>query len=157
QPFRGWPTTVALTPDGRKLYVALPGREGYPDWRVAVVDTSARRVLRWVDLRPTGQTHGTRPMGILVSPVNTAISPAPYAVVLHQYGNFASVIDTRTDAVIGEFENGFYGDDLLFNQAGTRLYVTDRFKDEVRAFRIDPGPRFTQIAEIPTGTTDLER
>ena len=35
QPFRSWPTSVALTPDGRKLYVSLPGREGYPDWRIA--------------------------------------------------------------------------------------------------------------------------
>ena len=35
--------------------------------------------------------------------------------------------------------------------------MTDRFKDQVRAFRIDPGPCFTQIAEIPTGATDLDR
>ena len=27
----------------------------------------------------------------------------------------------------------------------------------MRAFRVDPGPFFTQIAEIPTGSTDLER
>src|SRR5262249_48700119 len=44
-----------------------------------------------------------------------------------------------------------------FNAAGDRLYITDRFKDQVRAFKIDPGPRFTQLAEIPTGTTDLDR
>lgn len=35
--------------------------------------------------------------------------------------------------------------------------MTDRYKDEVRAFRVDAGPKFTQIAEIPIGTTDLER
>ena len=45
----------------------------------------------------------------------------------------------------------------MFNTTGTLLYVTDRYKDEVRAFRVDPGPRFTQIAEIPTGNTELER
>ena len=55
QPFRSWPNAVALTPDGRSLYVTLPGREGYPDWRVAAVDTSARRVRRWIDLRVPGQ------------------------------------------------------------------------------------------------------
>jgi DNA-binding beta-propeller fold protein YncE/mono/diheme cytochrome c family protein len=59
--------------------------------------------------------------------------------------------------VLGEFETGFYGEDLVFNAAGTRLYMTDRFNDQVRAFRIDPGPRFTQIGMIPTGTSDLER
>ena len=46
QPFRSHPRALSITPDGRKLYVALPGREGYPDWRVAVIDTAQRRVLR---------------------------------------------------------------------------------------------------------------
>jgi DNA-binding beta-propeller fold protein YncE len=104
-----------------------------------------------------GQPRGTRPVGIAVSPVNTNIFPRPYAVVANQYANFASVIDTGNDAVIGTFETGFYGEDLVFNRAGTRLYLTDRFKDQVRAFRIDKGPSFTQIAEIPVGATDLER
>jgi DNA-binding beta-propeller fold protein YncE len=157
QPFRSWPNALALTPDGKKLYVTLPGREGYPDWRIASVDTGARRVLQWIDLRVPGQPSGTRPVGIAVSPSNTAISERPYAVVANQYANFASVIDTGTDAVVGQFETGFYGEDLVFNAAGTRLYLTDRFKDQVRAFRIDPGPSFTQIAAIATGTTDLDR
>jgi DNA-binding beta-propeller fold protein YncE len=157
QPFRSWPNALALTPDGRKLYVTLPGREGYPDWRVAVVDTALRRVLHWIDLRVGGQPAGTRPTAVAVAPANAGIYPQPYVVVLNQYANFASVIDSATDAVIGSFETGFYGEDLVFNRAGTRLYLTDRFKDQVRAFRIDPGPVFTQIAEIPTGHSDLDR
>ena len=157
QPFRSQPRALALTPDGRKLYVTLPGREGYPDWRVAVVDTQARRVTKWIDLRPSGVRTGLRPIGIRISPANSSIYPRPYAVVLNQYGNFASVIDTETDTVIGDFGIGTYAEKAIFNSAGTRLYITDRFKDEVRAFRIDPGPKFTQIAEIPTGTTQLER
>src|SRR5215211_632053 len=67
QPFRSHPRALSLTPDGKKLYIALPGREGYPDWRVAVLDTVQRRVLRWVDLRPAGQTRGLRPIGVKVS------------------------------------------------------------------------------------------
>src|SRR5215212_3450617 len=157
QPFRSQPRAMALTADGRKLYVTLPGREGYPDWRVAVVDTDSRRATTWIDLRPPGQTRGLRPIGLKVAPLNTAIYQNPYLVVLNQYGNFASVIDTTTDVVIGEFESGFYGEKLVFNSNGTRLYITDRFKDEVRAYRVDPGPFFTLIGEIPTGTTDLER
>ena len=157
QPFRSEPRALALTPDGSKLYVTLPGREGYPDWRVAVVDAHTKRVNKWIDLRPQGQRLGTRPIGVKVSPPNPSISSRPYVVVLNMYGNFASVIDTSTDLVIGEFETGFYGEKLTFNQDGTRLYITDRFKDQVRAFRVDAGPFFTQIAEIPTGTTELER
>jgi DNA-binding beta-propeller fold protein YncE len=156
QPFRSLPNAVAVTPTGDKLYVTLPGREGYPDWRVAVVDTATRSV-RWIDLRAPGSRRGTRPAGVAVSPVNPVIYPRPYAVVLNQYANFASVIDTGSNAVIGDFETGFYGEDLVFNAAGTRLYTTDRFDDQVRAFRIDPGPTFTQIATIPAGRTDLER
>ncbi len=157
QPFRSQPRALALTPDGGKLYVTLPGREGYPDWRVAVVDTAARRVTRWLDLRPPGKSRGLRPIGLKVSPPNPGISARPYLVVLHQYGNFATVIDTATDTILGDFETGFYGEKVLFNQSGTRLYVTDRFYDQVRVFRIDAGPFFTQIATVATGLTALER
>ena len=157
QPFRSEPRALALFEAGSKLYVTLPGREGYPDSRVAVVDARAQRVIRWIDLRPQGQPLRTRPIGVKVSPSNPNIYPRPYVVVLNMFGNFASVIDTSTDAVIGEFETGFYGEKLTFNREGTRLYITDRFKDQVRAFRVDPGPFFTQIAEISTGTTELER
>jgi DNA-binding beta-propeller fold protein YncE len=134
-------------------YVTLPGRDGYPDWRVAIVDTAQRSVRHWVNLRPAGQTRGTRPVGIQVSPFNTAIYPRPYVVLLNEFANFASVIDTRTDAVIGEFQTDFYAQDLIFNANGTRLYLTDRFGDQVRAFAIGAGPSFTQIAAIRTGRT----
>jgi DNA-binding beta-propeller fold protein YncE len=157
QPFRSWPDAVAVTPDGAKLYVSLPGREGYPDFRVAVVNTASKTVTRWIDLRPSGQALGTRPVGLRVSPLNPAIAAHPYVVVLNEYGNFASVIDTGTDTVLGEFETDFYAEDLVFNAAGTRLYTTDRFKNQVHAFRIDAGPTFTPLGTIPTGTTDLDR
>ncbi|HEX8560255.1 MAG TPA: DUF4214 domain-containing protein [Pyrinomonadaceae bacterium] len=157
QPFRSQPRALALSQDGRKLYVTLAGREGYPDWRVAVVDTATRQVSRWIDLRPAGESRGLRPIGVKAAPFNPAVSGFPYVVVLNQYGNFASVIDATTDAVVGEFETGFYAEKLVFNKAGTRLYVTDRYKDAVRAFRIDPGPVFTQTALIPTGASPLER
>src|SRR5215216_2799357 len=77
QPFRSEPRALALTADGAKLYVTLPGREGYPDWRVAVVDARSQRVMKWVDLRPQGQQRGTRPIGVKVSPVNTGVYPRP--------------------------------------------------------------------------------
>lgn len=108
-------------------------------------------------MRPSGHRRGTRPIGIKVAPLNTDIYPRPYVVILNMYGNFASVIDTADDTVIGEFETGFYGEKVIFNNDGTRRYITDRFKDQVRAFAVTPGPLFSEIAEIPTGTTDLER
>ena len=98
-----------------------------------------------------------RPIGIRVAPLNPNIYPVQYAVVLNQYANFASVIDTTNDSVLGTFETGFYGEKAIFNANGTRLYITDRFKDSVRVFRVDAGPFFTQIGEVQTGNTDLER
>ncbi|MEO5753655.1 MAG: YncE family protein, partial [Chthoniobacterales bacterium] len=157
QPFRSQPRSLALTPDGKKLYVALPGREGYPDWRIAVVSTTTRQVTKWLDLRPPGLVGGLRPISVKMAPVNTAISRKPYAVVLNQYSNFATVINTGTDTVLGDFLIGPYAEKARFNATGTRLYVTDRLKDEVRVFRVDAGPKFTQTAEIPTGSTELER
>src|SRR4030095_6179767 len=96
-------------------------------------------------------------ISVKISPLNTAIFKSPYAVVLNHYSNFATVINTSNDAILGDFSIGTYAEKARFNATGTRLYVTDRYKDEVRAFRIDPGPKFTQIAEIPTGSTQLER
>ena len=155
QPFRSQPNSLAITDDGAKLYVTLPGREGYPDWRVAVMDTATRQV-KWIDLRHQGVTSGLRPTGIAISPANPAIAASPYVVVLNQYANFATVVDTKTDSLIGQFKLGFYAEKAVFNKTGTRLYLTERINRQVRAFRIDQGPKFTQIAEIPTGTNELE-
>jgi hypothetical protein len=58
----------------------------------------------------SGQRQGLRPIGLMVSPNNPAIYPRPYLVVLSQYGNFATVIDTGSDQIIGDFESGFYGE-----------------------------------------------
>jgi DNA-binding beta-propeller fold protein YncE/mono/diheme cytochrome c family protein len=157
QPFRSQPRTLALTLDGKKLYVSLPGREGYPDWRVAVLDTATQKVTKWIDLRPAGQPRGLRPIGIKASPLNPGIYPSPYVVVLNQYGNFATVIDTATDAILGDFQTGFYGEKVLFNADGTRVYVTDRFNDSVHVFRVSAGPFFSEIANVQTGNTELQR
>jgi hypothetical protein len=46
QPFRSWPNALALTADGRKLYVALPGREGYACCAGSICGRRARRVGR---------------------------------------------------------------------------------------------------------------
>src|SRR5262249_10851304 len=121
QPMRSWPNALAVTADGTKLYVTLPGREGYPDSRVAVVSTATRRVTKWIELRPVGEKNRTRPDGVAISPLNAAIFARPYVVVTNEYANFASVIDTGNDSVIGEFNSGFYGEDLIFNADGTRL------------------------------------
>ena len=91
QPFRSQPRSLALTIDGKKLYVTLPGREGYPDWRLAVVSTTTRKVTKWLDLRPPGLVGGfavpwanTARMPLSTSP-STARSACSIEVMLwHQ-------------------------------------------------------------------------
>ena len=61
QPFRSQPRALALSQDGRKLYVTLPGREGYPDWRVAVVDTNSRQVSTLDRPAARGRVAGLAP------------------------------------------------------------------------------------------------
>ena len=157
QPFSRSPHALALTPDGDKLYVTLSGKEALPDWRVAVIDTASRSVDRWIDVRPAGRYEGTRPVAAAISPLNLAVSARPYLVVLNEYANFATVVDIVTDTIIGEFEAGFYGEEVVFNRGGTRLYVADRSAGRVRVFRIDSGPFFTEIANVPTGAIDPDR
>jgi hypothetical protein len=76
QPFRSQPRSMALTSDGRKLYVTLPGREGYPDWRVAVVDTCTIYVANLqtedvsflaIDANGNLQRQGFLPVGVTPS------------------------------------------------------------------------------------------
>ena len=52
-------------------------------------------------------------MGLMASPVDTAIYPRSYLVVLNEYANYATVLDTASDTVVGDFETG-----LLINCAG---------------------------------------
>ena len=156
QPFRSQPRALALTPDGKKLYVALPGREGIPIGasRLSILH---QRVLKLDRSTAAGPARGLRPIGVKVSPLNTSIYPRPYVSCSINTAISPPSSTPATTRCIGDFLNGLLRRESSLQCHGTRLYITDRFKDEVRAFRVDPGPKFTQIAEIPTGTTELER
>ena len=140
--------------------MTLPGREGYPDWRIAVVDTVGRRVLRWIDLRPLGEADGTRPIGVgsVSRSTPSHLSHVLSSSSLNQYANFASVIDTGYRRGDRRVRNRTSMAKISSSTSRARgCIITDRFRDQVRVFRIDPGPFFTQIAAIPTGTNDLDR
>ena len=164
QPFRSWPElrSTVTSRMAVSLYVSLcRAARGDPDWRIAAVDATSGRLgecCRWIDLRaPPGSSREAHssplPFRCGRLPANSAIYPNPYLVALNQYANFATVIDTVTDQVIGEFQTGFYGEKLTFNRAGTRLYMTDRFKDQVRVFDITRGPSFNRSPRYPRGRT----
>ncbi len=115
-----------------------------------MIDAPSKKVSRWIEVRTIGNSRAVRPTGLAIAPANSAIYPRPYVVVLNQYANFATVIDAASDTVVGEFETGFYAERAVFNSTGTRLYVTDRFKDQVRVFDVTAGP-------FPSGSGDPDR
>lgn len=90
-PLSGRPNNVAITPDGRKVYVAIRAEPGFVD----VVDTRAERVVRSI---PTaGGVH------------NVFITPDGKYVVAGMIGaRTLTVIDTDTDQPVWslEFDGG---------------------------------------------------
>ena len=93
-----------------------PAEKAIPIGALPLWTLQSARVLRWIDLRPQGDARDCADRHEGLSVKHRPSIPRPYAVVLNQYGNFASVIDTATDTVIGEFETGFYGEKVVFNR-----------------------------------------
>ncbi|GIX47627.1 MAG: hypothetical protein KatS3mg131_1838 [Candidatus Tectimicrobiota bacterium] len=123
QPPRNHPTALALSADERTLYVTLPGNEAEPRDLVAVIDTASRRVRTF--------------LRVGLSPICAALHPAGrYLVVCNQFSNYLSVIDTATQEVVNEILVGFYVQQVVFNAAGTRAYLSNRALDAVEVLEI---------------------
>lgn len=130
QPHRDHPRAMALTPDGSKLYVALPGNEADPGREVAVFDVARRKVLKRI-------TVGSSPTYLEMHPAGR------FLVVLNRFSNYASVIDTQADRVTAEIPLDFYCSTLLFDPSGTRAYVTSRALDQVLVLEVQAGESFS--------------
>lgn len=118
QPARCRPSRIATTPDGRKAYVTLAGKEVTPGQEVAVLDVPSRRELRRIRV-------GGRPFGLALHPTGR------WLVVANRHSNFLSVIDVRADRVVSEIAVPFYCEDLVFAADGTRAYVSNFWLDQV--------------------------
>ena len=84
QPFRSWPNALARDARRREALRHAAGARGLSGLarRVGRHRHAARAALDRLSV--AGQPRGTRPVGIAVSPPNTAIYPRPYAVVAQQ-------------------------------------------------------------------------
>lgn len=140
QPHRDHPYSLALTPDGKKLYVALQGVEDEPGEHVVVVDAITERVIKRIAV-------GKGPTGIAMHPAGR------FLVVTSRYSNFASVIDTSSDSVHSEVEVPFYTVDLTFTPDGRRAYLANRWKDSVLRWDVSVSGGFevraTNYAGVP--------
>jgi YVTN family beta-propeller protein len=133
QPLRQHPFDVAVSGDGTRVYVGLQGNEILPGHQVAVYDIARDRVVKRIELKPTDVSGppGSSPYRFVAHPGGR------FLLVTNRYSNFTSVIDTRTDLVVGEIPTDFYCQGGVFNRDGDTLYLTNRYLDQVFVVDID--------------------
>lgn len=117
-PHRDRPTEIAVTADGAKAYVTLPGIVDDPSDQLAVVDLSSRTVTKRIRV-------GRSPTGLALHPGGR------FLLVLNRFSNFASVVDTVSDTVVASIPADFYATKAAFTPDGSRVFVTNRWRDAV--------------------------
>ena len=107
------PYGVAVTPDGKKVYVMCPEDDcgAIDPGSFYVIGTSTNTVIAKV---PEGGAYGG-PVGVAVSPDGTKVYATTYAGV--------TIIDTATNTVTAGLGPGFMLRGVAFNPAGTKAYV----------------------------------
>jgi YVTN family beta-propeller protein len=101
------PAGIAITPDGRQIYVS-----NQVDDTVSVIDTATDGVTATIVV-------GKSPFGLAVTPNGGQVW------VANEVDNTVSVIDTATNQVAGTFPAGSGANAVGFSPDGTAAYVTD--------------------------------
>jgi len=115
------PYGVAVNPAGTRIYVANSGSN-----TISVIDTTKNKVAATVKL-------GNGPDGFALSPNEIAITPDGKKVYVAcsvssiGYYNFVPVIDTSTNKVITNIDDGFYENvGIAITPDGKKVYVINR-------------------------------
>ncbi|MFV2067227.1 MAG: hypothetical protein ACC645_09630, partial [Pirellulales bacterium] len=153
QPHRDHPFDVAISSDGRKVYIGLAGSELQPGSQLAIYDVVSDRIVGRISLKqPPAATekdlptdaHGAgalrhetpkradQPEPAGSSPYRLTMHPAGrFLLVTNRFSNFMSVVDTRTDQVVSEVPTDFYCQGVAFDRDGETAYVANRYLDQV--------------------------
>jgi YVTN family beta-propeller protein len=128
-----YPAGIALSPDGRTLYVA----ENLAD-SLAVIDVASGRVTA---------RHATEryPYGVVVAP-NGLVFVSSWG------GNTVSVFKPAANgglAVQGRIAAGRHPSALLLNPSGTRLFVASASTDKVSVVETSTGTVVTTLSDAP--------
>lgn len=148
QPRRDHPYDVVVLPDGKKAYVSLAGSELHPGSEVAVYDVARGEVAGRIALKPPNAPGeaGSAPFRLAVHPGGR------FVVVTNKLSNFASVIDSRSDAVVAEIPLDFYCQQLLFTRDGRTAFVANRYLDQVLVVDVRvEGDRFEARVRVQGG------
>jgi YVTN family beta-propeller protein len=123
------PTAVALTPDGKHLYVANSNIGNAGQGSMSVVDTSTNAVVAGIP------NIGTEPIGVTVSPDGTRAWVACSGQTPAGASGGISIIDASTNTVIDTISSGVSNPvAIVFSLDGTRAFVTDFGLDQVLVF-----------------------
>jgi len=138
QPRRDHPTRVALSADGRKLYVTLPGSEAAPGHELAVIDVATERVIKRIPI-------GSRPYNAVLHPGGR------YLVVINELSNYLSVIDTYKDEPAGIIPADYYAQGLVFSADGKQAWLASRYLDQVLVLQIEANDSGLRGRVLPQG------
>ncbi len=109
------PSALLLNADGSRLYVASASTD-----RVSIVDTKARRVLRWLsDPPPDGVTEGSTPDALAFSADGTKL------FVAEADANAVAVFDLATGALAGRIPTEWYPSVIVVAGRGDSLWVVN--------------------------------
>lgn len=155
-----FPLGVAVTPDGKTLYVADNGNTTNDQNTVEVLSLTnpASPVLTTTVISLGSDPRAWNPHSIAISP------NGKYAYVTSQgsngqaagTNNFVSVVDTTNNTVVSQILVGNQPKGIDFNPAGTSAFIANSGSNSVSV--IDTGlaisnPGAAVVATIPVGTT----
>jgi YVTN family beta-propeller protein len=132
---RAIPISTVFSPDGAYAYAAIPGRGGQKG-SVAIIDTSSRTVVSYIDMK--------QPWYLTMSPDGQTL----YAADQASPGR-TSVIDTSTNSVIKTFSVGSAQSQSAVTPDGKYLYVPLFTKNTVAMIST---ATYKAISEIAVGS-----
>lgn len=144
-PVGGMPTQVAVSPDGRKVYVTLAA-----DNVVGVVDVAQRRKIKTIPV-------GAAPAQIYADPLGRYVYVANQGSKNHP-GNTVSVIDISSDKVIKIIRTGRMPHGIVASADGRFVYVTnmgDNTVSQVDTVSLTVVNQY-RVGESPNGITHIE-
>ena len=112
--------TIAVTPDGTRLWVTCPPSNG-----VCVIDAQTFEIESWIDL---GATTSSEPMGV-------AFTPDGLLGYVTCHSGDVVVFDASTTAYVTTISVGGAPDFIVFTPSGTKAYVVDYSGASVVAIR----------------------
>ena len=121
------PVALALSPDGKRLYVVCEGSD-----LVLEVDTQTRRVIGRVKV-------GRRPEGIAVSPDGKTL------YVSNEWSDTVSEIDADSFKIIRTLKTGWGPVGVTTDRAGKFLYTANTLGDDISVINLSTGKEIKRL------------